>query len=181
MDAKADVIFEAKTEGRDYFGMGIVCVDRNSDGFDDIVIGAPNYDVSQGRAYLFHGSSKSSMNADPDMIFNGEVEQSNYGFQEVCGDIDGDNMNDMVIGAMGSEQQIGRVYIYWGNELSDPDPKPGRILKGETYRDRFGYGLACGDVNNDGYDDLAIGACSYKKDGVEQGRVYLYFGGPRNK
>ncbi len=177
MDAKADVIFEVKSEGNNSFSQGIVCVDQNRDGYDDVVIGALGYNNQQGRAYLFHGNSKRSLDADPDMIFDGEVEQSNYGVEGVCGDIDGDNVNDIVIGASGFGQRVGRVYVYWGKDLSTPDPKPGRILTGEHPMDAFGYGSACGDVNNDGFDDFVIGAPRYKA-GANQGRAYLYYGRP---
>jgi len=180
MDAKADVIFEGESEGNDYFGAGIVCVDQNRDGCDDIVIGAPHYINRQGRAYLFHGNSKRSLDTDPDIIFKGEVNCRSYGGQVACGDIDGDNVDDLIIGAFGSGQWVGRVYVYWGNELAGSHPKPGRFFTGENDNDRFGFGLACGDVNNDGFDDLVIGADGYKA-GTKQGRVYLYYGGPRNK
>jgi hypothetical protein len=178
MDAKADVIFKAQTEGNDFFGTGIVCVDQNKDGYDDIVMGAPSYNDS--RSYLFHGNSKKSMDANPDMAFDGEVEGSLYGLREVCGDIDGDKVNDIVIGAHVYRRRVGRVYVYWGNELAGPNPKAGRILTGENPTDYFGVGLACGDVNNDGFDDLVVGAFGYKT-GAKQGRAYLYYGGPRNK
>ncbi len=180
MDAKADVVFEVKSEGNDRFGYGIICVDQNRDGCDDVVIGARGYNDWQGRAYLFYGSSKRNMDSDPDMIFDGEVESSKFGFREVCGDIDGDKVNDIVIGAYRYRQRDGRVYVYWGNELAGPNPKPGRILTGENPNDEFGFELACGDVNNDGFDDLVIGAPRYKAGG-KQGRAYLYYGGPKDK
>jgi ankyrin repeat protein len=180
MDAKADVVFEAQSKIYKW-GHGLICVHQNRDGYDDVLIGSPAYNDWQGRAYLFYGSSKRSLDVDPDMTFNGEVEGSFYGVREVCGDIDGDKLNDIIIAANGSGQRVGRVYVYWGKDLSAPDPKPGMILRGESPNDEFGVGLACGDVNNDGFDDLVIGGPPRFKSGTNQGRVYLYYGGPRNK
>jgi hypothetical protein len=172
MDASADVIFEGEFKAQSW-GCGLVCVDLNTDGYDDLVIGDFGYNNTQGRAYLFHGNSKTSLDTDSDIILDGEVEKSNYGVQVIYGDIDGDNKNDLIIGACNLQQQrVGKVYLYWGNELSNPNPKPGRIFTGENLNDGFGYGLACGDVNKDGCDDLVITAPS------KQGRAYLYYGGP---
>jgi ankyrin repeat protein len=205
MDAKADVIFKVKSEGNDYFGTGIICTDQNRDGYDDIVIGAHGYNNGRGRVYLFYGNSKGSLDTAPDKIFDGEVEGSLYGLQEVSGDIDGDNVNDIVIGTHWFRQRVGRVYVYWGSDLAGPNPKPGRILTGKNPNDHFGGAVACGDVNNDGFDDLVIGAYGYEaganqgrpyqlrpignppryypevKAWATQGRVYLYYGGPRKK
>jgi len=201
MDAKADVLFEVNLDDADYFGESIVCIDRNRDGYDDVVVGAPGYRRRQGRTYIFHGNSKERLNAEPDLILDGDSEGSRYGSQEVYGDIDGDDVDDLVVGAGGSGPWLDRIYVYWGNELDGPDPRPSMILTGENPDDHFGQTLACGDVNNDGYDDLVIGAYGYKVDpdqertyelvgnpprlqavaGAERkGRVYLYYGGPRN-
>lgn len=180
MDAKADVIFKAQSEGNDYFGCPILCVDQNRDGYDDVLIGATRYNNGRGRSYLFYGDSKRSLDTTPDKIFDGEVEGSLYGLQEVCGDIDSDKVNDIVIGTHVFRQRIGRVYIYWGSNLAGPNPKSGRILTGENHNDHFGIAVACGDVNNDGFDDLVIGAYGYKA-GAKQGRAYLYYGGPKDK
>jgi ankyrin repeat protein len=180
MDAKADEIFDTESKDRYWFGQEIICQDLNNDGHDDVVIGAQAYNNYQGRAYLFYGNTRANLDIESDMTFDGEIEDSSYGFAIGCGDIDGDHKNDIVIGASRYRKRLGRVYVYWGSEFSGLSPKPGRILTGENAKDVFSVGLACGDVNNDGFDDLVIGAPGYKA-GSEQGRVYLYYGGPRNR
>jgi hypothetical protein len=179
MDAKADEIFDAESKGTHFFGQDIVCHDFNNDGHDDMVIGAQGYNGRQGRAYLFYGDTRANFDTVADKTFDGEVERSDYGFAIICGDIDGDDNDDIVIGADFIRQQVGRVYLYWGSELSGPSMKPGRIFTGENPGDWFSLKMACGDINNDGYEDLVIGAKGYKA-GSEKGRAYLYYGGPKN-
>jgi len=179
MNAKADEIFDAESKSNNYFGQGIVCHDFNNDGHDDMVIGAQGYNGRQGRAYLFYGDTRANLDTIADKTFDGEMEYSDYGFAIICGDIDGDENSDIIIGADLIRNRVGRVYVYWGSELSGPSPKPGRIFTGENPAEWFSSRMACGDVNNDGYDELVIGAHGYKA-GSDQGRAYLYYGGSKN-
>lgn len=180
MDANADKVYDPESKSRHCFGMCIGCIDQNKDGFDDILIGGQMYQRGQGRVYLFYGGTRANLDIAPDKIFDGEIANSDYGWFFVCGDIDGDNQVDIVIGADRIRNAVGRVYVYWGSELSGPSMKPGRIFTGENPREWFSNLMGCGDVNNDGFDDLIIGAYGYKA-GSNQGRGYLYYGGPRKE
>jgi hypothetical protein len=52
------------------------------------------------------------------------------------------------------------------------------ILSGEAAGDWFGRSVAsAGDVNNDGYGDLIVGAENNDAGGTDAGRTYVYFGG----
>jgi len=58
------------------------------------------------------------------------------------------------------------------------DPHIDIILKEEQDRDMFGFSVSNeGDVNNDGYDDVIVGAQGYYSGGYDAGRVYVYYGG----
>jgi hypothetical protein len=179
MNVKADVIFDSESAEKNYFGQGVALSDFNNDGFDDIVIGAQGYNKRQGRVYLYYGSTRAELDIIPEKTFDGELPYSDYGFTFLCSDIDGDNNEDIIIGADFIRQQVGRVYVYWGSELSNPSPQPGRILTGENPGEWFSAMIGCGDVNKDGYDDLVVGAHGYEA-GSAQGRAYLYFGRPRH-
>ncbi|MFQ5456297.1 MAG: hypothetical protein ACE5EA_08865 [Nitrospirota bacterium] len=94
-------------------------------------------------------------------------------------DINGDGYSDIAVSAPyrdAGETNIGEVYIYFGGESVDDIPDV--ILTGEAEGDGFGYSISIGgDINNDGYDDIAVSSIFNDKGGVDSGRVYIYFGG----
>jgi len=183
MDTKVDKIFEAETKWWDNFSGAIAFIDENQDGYDDILIGARVYKERhkgrQGRTYLFYGNSRPNMDVVPDKILDGETEECDFGANIFIGDIDGDKRKDIIVQASIFRQQ-GKAYVYWGDELPATDAQPGRIITTAMAPNFTRTGLACGDMNNDGYDDLVIEAPVFKADS-EKGRVYLYYGGPKNK
>ncbi len=76
----------------------------------------------------------------------------------------------------GTSVTHGRVYFWFGGtELSlSPDLE----VTGAN-NEKLGYAVArIGDVNNDGYDDFAAGAPTFSLTGANNGRVYVFYGGP---
>ena len=94
----------------------------------------------------------------------------------VTPDYDGEGSGDVVVGAPLAGGGDGRAYVYPGSASGTP-VAPAVIMRAPSGgMGHFGESLACaGDLNGDGYADLAIGAPELE---AQTGIVHLYFGGP---
>lgn len=110
---------------------------------------------------------------------NGEVTGDQMGSALAEIDFDGDGYRDLAIGASAADPagtSSGAVYILFGGP--DADLVADTTLVG-TASSFFGKALAnIGDVNDDGFDDLAVGAPFYDDPAPNAGAVYVFFCGP---
>jgi len=112
-------------------------------------------------------------------ILNGEVLGSAFGYDLEIVDVSGDDRSDLVVGAphyYDREAGIGGavyVFVNKGSNKADLGPNATVILYGES-ESGFGTSITTlGDINMDGFNDIAIGAPSADQ-GI--GRVYVYHG-----
>ena len=168
-------IFTVTGKGPDiYLGRSVGAAgDVNGDGYDDLIVGAPGYDNGTGRVYVYAGS-RSGLGATPIFTAAGEGPSDSFGrLVAGAGDVNGDGYSDVVVGAHGYGDFVGRVYVYAGS-ADGLDAVPTFVATGEDIHGHFGYSAGtAGDVNRDGYDDLIVGADGQSNN---TGCVYVYAG-----
>ncbi len=177
-------------------GAAIPC-DFDGDGYADLAVGVPFEDLrgvkNAGAVQVMYGSA-SGVTARDQLWHQGRrgvkgaLEKGDqFGDALVCGDFDADGYADLAIGIpyedIGSRRNAGVVQVLYGGSrgLTARDQiwhqgKPGVLGRNEG-GDRFGYSVAAGDVDADGYADLVVGVAEAVGDVIVAGRVVLLRGG----
>ncbi|MEQ1778028.1 MAG: integrin alpha [Nitrosomonas sp.] len=173
--------------------------DVNGDGFDDLFIGAPLTDLSiedSGSGYIVFGQSAgfsatmdlTSLDGNNGFRMDGLAGGGQFGNSISAGDINGDGLNDLMIGAYldsPNGEGSGSSYVIFGKnsgfdailDISNLDGSNGFRLNGVAEGDQSGYSLStAGDVNGDGFDDIIIGANYADANGENSGASYVIFG-----
>lgn len=176
-------IIQGTEDGRSVRGAG----DINGDGIADIIIGTrsadPNGITDAGATYVVFGQDAtgggfaasldlSNLDGSNGFVVNGVDEDSHTGFSvSGAGDVNGDGIDDIVIGSLWSA--IARhAYVVYGRdttsgndtfaaslEVTSLDGTNGFAIYGSTDFQGTGRSVSgAGDINGDGIDDLLVGA-----------------------
>ena len=170
--------------------------DMNGDGFDDLIIGAHFADiggVNSGASYVVFGKATgfapnfdlSTLNGTNGFRISGAAANDELGTSvSSAGDLNDDGFDDVIIGAPKSAN-IGAAYIVFGKgggfipdlNVAQLDGSNGFKLSGVTFNDQAGLSVSgAGDINQDGLDDVIIGAPSADPNGNLSGASYVVFG-----
>ncbi|XP_027449058.1 integrin alpha-5 [Zalophus californianus] len=162
-----------------YLGYSVAVGEFSGDDTEDFIAGVPKGNLTYGYVTILNGSDVQSL-----YNFSGEQMASYFGYAVAATDINGDGLDDLLVGAPllmertadGQPQEVGRVYVY----LQHPtgmEATPALTLTGHDEFGRFGSSLTpLGDLDQDGYNDVAIGAPFGGE--TQQGVVFIFPGGP---
>lgn len=168
------------TQTDSLFGGALAAGDIDGDGRPELIVSAAWDIAGPGSTYLFRSSAPGSM-------FDQRISLSNAGLTTpagrfgiavaVLGDVDRDGLLDFAVGSHHSGNG-GRVYVYRGSSTlaGRTTYEPAVILRGDVATiGTIGWSLANpGDVDGDGFDDLATNAVV--TDTPERGGLVLYRG-----
>jgi FG-GAP repeat len=168
-----------------YFGYAVATGDFNGDGFADLAAGAPGSDIGTteethewdvGAVTVIYGGTEGLAAAGMqfwDQNVPGIEGEATYpdgfGTAPTAGDFNGDGFEDLAIGvqhdSIGGVAATGAVNVIYGsasgltvagNQLWHQDVEG--VPDENEESDRFGGAVAAGDFNDDGFEDLAVGA-----------------------
>uniref|UniRef100_A0A8C2KSI9 Integrin subunit alpha 6 n=1 Tax=Cyprinus carpio TaxID=7962 RepID=A0A8C2KSI9_CYPCA len=141
------------------FGYDVAVVDLNGDGWQDVVVGAPQFfqrDEEVGGAVFVYINKAGRWKDVAPTRLNG-TKHSMFGLAvENIGDINLDSFEDIAVGAPYADSGFGSVYIYHGS-ADGINTTPAQV----SPLSMFGYSLAGNmDLDQNSYPDLAVGSLS---------------------
>jgi hypothetical protein len=165
-----------------HFGYSVSSAgDVNGDGYDEVLVGAINYDngeVEEGRSFLYLGSPAGLSTT---AAWTAESNQTGALFGEVAaaGDVNGDGFGDVLVGALqydNGQNNEGRSFLYLGSPVGLATIAAWTAESNQNDA-AFGYSVStAGDVNGDGFSDVVIGSPNFDNGQADEGQAYVYVG-----
>jgi uncharacterized repeat protein (TIGR01451 family) len=156
--------------------------DVNRDGYADIIIGAPEYDAGandDGAAFVHLGSS-SGVSSSFQVRLQIDQDDAFFGWSVAgAGDVNGDGYSDVIVGAQGLEDSYsfeGGAFVFHGGASGIVAAFVTKIT-GNQIDAALGTSVAgLGDVNGDGYADVAAVAPGFEAGEATEGAAFIFLG-----
>jgi hypothetical protein len=152
--------------------------DVNGDGYSDVIVGAHLHDNGQtdeGAAFVYHGSV-SGISTTPSSILESNQAGAQLGYSvSGAGDVNGDGYSDVIVGApkySNGQSLEGAAFVYYGSVSGVSTSGSVTVESNQAYA-YLGWSVSgAGDVNDDGFCDVIVGAYLYGAGGA----AFVYHG-----
>jgi hypothetical protein len=165
------------------FGTSVASAgDVNNDGFSDVIIGQThigNPQLEEGRVYVYLGSA-GGLEELPVWTYENNVAGSWLGESVAsAGDVNNDGYDDVIVGGYrySNPQALEGIAYLFLSSAAGLAETPAWSAEGNQENAQYGQSVAsAGDVNQDGYDDVLVGAPQFSNGEIREGRIFLYYG-----
>jgi hypothetical protein len=152
-----------------YAGHAVAGVgDVDGDGIGELLVTSQLYESSRGRTYVVGGATAlagGTFGLDESFSrLTGEPGDQRSGRSVAGGDLDGDGLADVVVGAprnSAAGYRAGRAYVVFGSSIGSGGvvdlAGASVVISGSLAEDQAGESVAVGDFDGNGVDDLAVG------------------------
>ncbi|MEA3340920.1 MAG: integrin alpha, partial [Chloroflexota bacterium] len=156
-----------------WFGYSIAAAgDVNGDGYGDVIVGAPRYDITgtvaltdAGQVFLYYGGPAGIVTSTVWITHAAQAHARFGSAVAAAGDVNGDGFGDVIVTANGydaEETNEGAAFLYHGGPTGLDTTAAWAVHPTDQAYANFGRSAStAGDVNGDGYSDVIVGASWY--------------------